>query len=56
MYDSMAERDARHAEADNSPAMADFTASIRDLVQSRETRLLRPVPVTEMSPLFRVGA
>jgi hypothetical protein len=55
VFESMAERDACHAEADN-PAMAEFNASTGDLVQSRETRLLRPVPVPEMSPLFRVGA
>ncbi len=55
VFDSMAERDASHAEANGNPVMADFNASIRDLVQSRETRLLRPVPVPEMSPLFGVA-
>ena len=55
VFVSMAERDASHAEANGNPVMADFNASIRDLVQSRETRLLRPVPVPEMSPLFGVA-
>lgn len=55
VYESMAERDACHAEVD-SPAMVEFNASTGDLVQSRETRLLRPVRVPEMSPLFKIGA
>ncbi len=56
VYESMDERDSCHAEANASPAMADFTDAISDLVQSRETRLLRPVPVAEMSPLFVIGS
>lgn len=52
VYGSMRERDARHDEAADSPAMAEFAAAIHDLAQSRESRLLRPVPVQRMSPLF----
>ena len=56
VFESMAERDAYHAEANALPAMADFTGAIGGLVQSRETRLLRPVPAPEMSPLFLTGS
>jgi NIPSNAP protein len=55
VFCSMAERDSSHAEAAKLPAMAEFTAAIGELVVSRSSRLLRPVAVPEMSPLFVVN-
>ena len=54
VFDSPAERDARHAEAAESKEMSAFEAAIRDAVLSQHTTLLRPVPVAPMSPLFRL--
>ncbi len=51
VFATMEARDAAHAEA--SSAMAGFQEAVRDLIVARETRLLRPVPVPEMSPMFR---
>ena len=38
--------------AGESAAVAAFDGAVRDVVVNRETALLRPVRVSEMSPLF----
>lgn len=55
VFASMAERDAAHTEADGLPATAKFNDTTSDLVVTRETKLLRPVPMAEMSPMFVVA-
>ena len=54
VFHSMADREACHAAARESDAMAAFDDAVRDVVVARETALLRPVRVAEMSPLFAI--
>jgi len=54
IFPSIAERDAAHAKAAESPAMASFEEATEAATVSRTTTLLRPVKVPEMSPLFRL--
>lgn len=55
VFPSMAERDAYLDASRADAAAAAFDAAVRDVVLSRETALMRPVRVAEMSPLFAIG-
>ena len=52
VFRSMADRDAGHAAARASDAVAAVDDAVRDVVVARESALLRPVRLQEMSPLF----
>lgn len=52
VFATMAERDACHAASRESDVSIAFDDAVRDVVVARETALLRPVRVSEMSPLF----
>lgn len=54
VFPSMAERDAYLTASRANERLATFDAAVRDIVLSRETALLRPVCVAEMSPMFAV--
>ncbi len=54
VFASPADRDARHAEAAAAKAMAAFDAATRAAVVSRVSTLMRPAPIAQMSPLFRL--
>ena len=52
VFRSMADRDAFRATALRSDAKNAFDDAIRDVVVAHETAFLRPVRVSEMSPMF----
>lgn len=51
-FDSLADRDRRHADVAASAAGQAFVDAVRPLATAQQTRLTRPVAVAEMSPLF----
>ena len=54
VFSSMAEREACHRQAGQTEAMAAFDDATREAIAARTTTLMRPVPVAQMSPLFRL--
>ncbi len=54
VFESMAERDARHAATRANDALATFDDAVGDAIVERRTAFLRPVRVAEMSPLFAI--
>ena len=52
VYRSMADRDAFRAAARGNDATKAFDDAVRDAVVAHETAFLRPVRVSEMSPMF----
>ncbi len=52
VFRSMADRDALRAAARENDATVDFDNAVRDAVVAQETAFLRPVRVSQMSPMF----
>ena len=52
VFRSMADRDALRAAARENDATIAFDDAVRDAVVAHETAFLRPVRVSEMSPMF----
>lgn len=54
-FDDMDDRQRRHNAVAMDPRWREFLDRIRPLVVSRESKLMTPAPVADMSPLFRTG-
>ena len=52
VFRSLADRDALRAAARENEATIAFDDAVRDAVVAHETAFLRPVRVSEMSPMF----
>ena len=55
-FDDMADRQRRHNAVALNPRWQEFVAEIRPLVVGQESKLMTPVPVADMSPLFNAPA
>ena len=53
-FDSLADRDAKHAAAVASADWGPFIEAVKPMATAQQSRLTRPVAVPEMSPLFAV--